>query len=143
MIRLSAREPLQPSDDRLYARYFGSNKEIQVRDKMGVDGSGVEKSEDGRQRIIYDPYKFVATIDLKEKTGYIDDIHVHPKYRRQGIAKSFIDSFTQLCKQYGVTQINGIPYSTSKDFWRGQGFDVVQHKKKYQDYAYDYLHKNI
>jgi len=129
----------QPSDNRLESYFFGNN-EIQVRD-MVDEYSEDQYIEDGRITIIYDPYKFIGFINLDNNTATIEDIHIHPKYRNKGIAKSFINSFIELCQKYNIKTITGIPYKNAINFWEHQGFKLknkITPVNKYQ-----YIEKQI
>jgi GNAT superfamily N-acetyltransferase len=96
---------------------------IQVRSKINPKKE-IEILDNGKERTIYDPYFFDAYIFTEEKSASIEDCHVHPKYRGQGIAKEFIDTFLNLCKAYRVKRIDGVAYESAVNFWEKMGFKI-------------------
>jgi ribosomal protein S18 acetylase RimI-like enzyme len=60
-----------------------------------------------------------------EKMGFIDDVYVQPKYRRQGIAKEFIKQIFAWYKKRGIKYADLFVVSnneTAKTVWKNMGF---------------------
>lgn len=124
-LRLSQREKLpiyQPDDSKIGSIPWGDDA-IQVRSTAPYDYASEEKTEHGTHLTFY-PWKFIGYIYPDKKEAKLEDVHVHPDFRKQGVAKNMIESFMRLCQKYGVNTINGIAYRSAVDFWKHIGFDV-------------------
>jgi aminoglycoside 6'-N-acetyltransferase I len=61
----------------------------------------------------------------KSPTGYLEGIYVEPEYRKNGIAKEFLQIGEKWCKEKGCTQIGSdtwLANKQSREFHRKIGF---------------------
>ncbi len=124
-LRFSQRDQFpiyQPDDSKLGSISWGDDA-IQVRSTAPYDYASEEETQYGRHLTFY-PWKFIGYIHPLEHTAKLEDVHVHPEFRKQGVARQMIESFVRLCQKYGVKTINGIAYKSAVDFWKHMGFDI-------------------
>lgn len=127
----------QPSTDKLKSTSWGEGT-IEVANKVPYERSETEQVTPEMHRQTYYPFYFQGLIFPKEGRASLEEIHVHPSMRKKGIAKELVESFTALCKQYGVKRIEGVSYRTAVDFWEHMGWSKDRDKS-----GVNYVHRSL
>ena len=63
---------------------------------------------------------------LPERYGYLSDLYVHPRARRQGIGRRLVESELAWLAEHGVASVQLQFYQfnkTGEAFWRAMGFE--------------------
>jgi len=58
--------------------------------------------------------------------GYIQDLVVHPAFRKKGIGTLIVTSLVERCKEAGISWICAVAEPGTESFYRPLGFNVMQ-----------------